>query len=315
MHLYDVDAFGKTLKKLRESIGLTQSDVYESTGISEDTLRRVENGHTVPKLETLFYLSLMYKTNLLHLLSTSTIFNIYTQSDLMAAINGMIIRNDYDDIKKQRATIQEILTYLNSQPTDHLLITRLTLLMNFIEIIDAYKTSSQNKLDVEDMKTRILSHLTASDKKFKYPLVDQLNLNPIEVRLMLLYSELLRIDHQEHEALLLLEQLSKITQKKQYYDPIFKELDLKVSFNIAYCYHKLDLHDLVIQKCDHAHLQCVQHNLLHLLHLFLFRKAIALHYLKKFEDSMNTFNECRTLLKLTQQDELSRSYIQIYNGL
>jgi transcriptional regulator with XRE-family HTH domain len=41
------------LKQLRTAKGLTQSDIDERTGLSRTYVSAVENGHTVPALETL----------------------------------------------------------------------------------------------------------------------------------------------------------------------------------------------------------------------------------------------------------------------
>ena len=44
---------GNRLKEFRELKGLTQSEVEERTGLLRGYISRVENGHTVPTLETL----------------------------------------------------------------------------------------------------------------------------------------------------------------------------------------------------------------------------------------------------------------------
>src|SRR5205823_14781395 len=44
---------GKRLRQLREKKGLSQGDIEERTGLLRCYISRVENGHTVPSLETL----------------------------------------------------------------------------------------------------------------------------------------------------------------------------------------------------------------------------------------------------------------------
>ena len=44
---------GMRLRQLREQKGLSQGDIEESTGLMRCYISRVENGHTVPSLETL----------------------------------------------------------------------------------------------------------------------------------------------------------------------------------------------------------------------------------------------------------------------
>jgi transcriptional regulator with XRE-family HTH domain len=43
---------GQTLRKLRETKGLSQGDIESKTGMLRCYISRVENGHTVPSLET-----------------------------------------------------------------------------------------------------------------------------------------------------------------------------------------------------------------------------------------------------------------------
>ena len=44
---------GNRLRMLREKMGLSQGDIEERTGLMRCYLSRIENGHTIPSLETL----------------------------------------------------------------------------------------------------------------------------------------------------------------------------------------------------------------------------------------------------------------------
>jgi transcriptional regulator with XRE-family HTH domain len=44
---------GRRLRKLREELSLSQGDIEKRTGLLRCYISRVENGHTVPSLETL----------------------------------------------------------------------------------------------------------------------------------------------------------------------------------------------------------------------------------------------------------------------
>ena len=46
-------AIGTRLRALREERGLSQGDVEKSTGLLRCYISRIENGHTIPSLETL----------------------------------------------------------------------------------------------------------------------------------------------------------------------------------------------------------------------------------------------------------------------
>jgi transcriptional regulator with XRE-family HTH domain len=46
-------AIGARLRSLREEKGLSQGDIEKSTGLLRCYISRIENGHTIPSLETL----------------------------------------------------------------------------------------------------------------------------------------------------------------------------------------------------------------------------------------------------------------------
>lgn len=62
---YELKRFGETLRKIRTTLSLTQQQVTDRTGIHIDTLRKIENGYSVPKFDTLTHLSSLYNINLI----------------------------------------------------------------------------------------------------------------------------------------------------------------------------------------------------------------------------------------------------------
>lgn len=76
---YELKRFGDTLRKLRVSLSLTQQLAAERSGIHIDTLRKVENGYTVPKFDTLTHLSSLYNINL-----TQVFIKYMTSQDLLS---------------------------------------------------------------------------------------------------------------------------------------------------------------------------------------------------------------------------------------
>lgn len=315
MYLYDTSYFGTTLKQLREFVGLTQADVYNTIGISEDTLRRIENGQTIPKIETLCYLSLTYKTNIIGYLNENSIFNTLADSRFAEELNQMIIKNEFDSIDSTIGEIETFIEKLSQMSTDKLILNRLMLFKNFAIITKEHKQQAVTVEDLSKIREKILRSLTAANPKFSLSAKAQWNLSPIEIRFLLLYSELLRIDDFEEDALELLNTLHEISEKKQHYDPTFKEITLKIDFNRAYCYHKLDKHHEVVALCNQSQAQCVHYNCYTLMHLFLYRKAVAYYHLGDPDLSKTTFNDCLTFLNLTGQSEISIHYTKQYEKL
>jgi len=52
---------GQKLNEIRKSQNLSQGDVEEKTGLSRCYLSRIENGHTIPSLETLEKLAIAFQ--------------------------------------------------------------------------------------------------------------------------------------------------------------------------------------------------------------------------------------------------------------
>ncbi|WP_350344569.1 helix-turn-helix transcriptional regulator [Proteinivorax tanatarense] len=62
---YSLTTFGGKLRSLRKKRFLTQLDVFKATGVNVETLRRIEQGKVVPKIETLEHLSPVLKKDVL----------------------------------------------------------------------------------------------------------------------------------------------------------------------------------------------------------------------------------------------------------
>jgi transcriptional regulator with XRE-family HTH domain len=56
--------FNQRLKKIRNDKGLTRQQIFESTGVSTDTLKSWEYGNTKPTVENLKVLAQFYKVSL-----------------------------------------------------------------------------------------------------------------------------------------------------------------------------------------------------------------------------------------------------------
>lgn len=85
-------SFGKKISTLRKQNKVTQLIVSEQTGINIDTIRRIEQGLVLPKLDTLLLLSSAYKVDLLQIFLEycfdEPLKHIYAQLDpIMATMN------------------------------------------------------------------------------------------------------------------------------------------------------------------------------------------------------------------------------------
>ena len=66
--MYNLDLFGKEVRKIRRQRGYTQKYVCSASNISIDTIRKIENGKVTPNQITLELLSPVLKVDLNELL-------------------------------------------------------------------------------------------------------------------------------------------------------------------------------------------------------------------------------------------------------
>lgn len=62
---YNLELFGQKLREIRQTLNYSQNEVYLKTGIEERTVRRIEYGQVLTKLDTLEILSPVYKVDLI----------------------------------------------------------------------------------------------------------------------------------------------------------------------------------------------------------------------------------------------------------
>ncbi len=143
---YDLTNFSKRLKTIRKSLGYSQNEVSEKTGVNSDTLRRLENGMSVPRFDTLEVLSQFYRENLILLLdSYKTSLNLSYFYDL---IDYHITNDDRNSIKETITIFEAFISTTNFQLVDQREINQLKIFFKGIEISygetkDAYEESLQ----------------------------------------------------------------------------------------------------------------------------------------------------------------------------
>lgn len=87
--------FGRKLENIREELSLSKLDVYKLTGISTETIRRVEYGKVIPKFETLDLLSEVYKKDVVKLFID---YRLRDYSYFNELLNRIELKFDNDDI-------------------------------------------------------------------------------------------------------------------------------------------------------------------------------------------------------------------------
>jgi DNA-binding XRE family transcriptional regulator len=69
-HAAERAATGETIRRIRENLGLSQEETARRSGIPQESLSRIENGHRDPRLDTLRRLASGFRIDVSELLST-----------------------------------------------------------------------------------------------------------------------------------------------------------------------------------------------------------------------------------------------------
>ena len=112
---YNLFLFGKRLKDIREKLGLTQKQVVDMALIDERTLRRMELGKVIPKLETLEALSVIYKTDLVSAIIESRITDYSMLLQTQRNIDLKLINEEMSNFDNELKLIDKLLENIENE--------------------------------------------------------------------------------------------------------------------------------------------------------------------------------------------------------
>lgn len=301
---FNLKDFAARLKTIRTSQGLTQSNVVEATGISSDTLRKIENGLCIPRYDTLVLLSHFYRTDILALLGTHK-----SSTDLIHFYESVDRHITEDNPEALKDTIDAFNKFKQMEDHQLVIIEELQQLDYFFEGMKiSYKDQTtetyQMAIDHWCQALKITNpDFTINDwHLFKYSYV--------ELRILYALASMLglvRACEKSNEMLLyLLDTLDQsILSKHQE-----KILVTKTFALISYNYHRLDAHKNALEYAEKGIAYCNEYAIMANLPLLLSRKGMAMYHLN-LADYKTFLAQGVTLLEIQGNHELANKYTQI----
>lgn len=301
-HSYDLKAFGEAIRDIRKNSGYTQKNIREITGINTDTLRKIENGLVIPKYDTLEVLSIVYRYDLLRLLlhhrSESFIQNCSTQIDKIIISNSTehlsTLVHDFKKYKTEHITDIEVIEHKHLQQFEI-----------FIQGLKDY-FSDKNPV-LSSIRNNLVKALKVTVESFELYSADQFKYNFLEIRILLFIGIIMRKTNECTAAIKILRYCLEYLTINSVDEWNNIHLIIKTYFNLAYCYHFCDDHEMVIECTIEAiELARKHHSTYGLAHIY-YRKGIAEHALG-YPSAIESLTRSIQILEIEGEDSLAQKF-------
>lgn len=300
---YDLKTFAERLRTIRKSLGYSQNEVSDKTGINSDTLRRLENGMSIPRFETLEVLSNFYKENLILILdSYKTSSELSYFYDL---VDYHITNADGSSIRKTILSCEQYLSNTNPQLIDSREIKQLIAFFEGIEL--SYHNTSEGYSAALD---KLIASLKVSNPSFTLHSWESFKYNSLELRILSSIASVLGLTRECELSNQIMLMILDYLDTSKYAKHFEKLLTIKTYSTLSYNYHRIDQHDSALRYANIGIEYCIEHSIMAELALLLYRKAVAMFHLN-IENYEKFFFQSIELLKIQGKDNLAEQYEMI----
>jgi transcriptional regulator with XRE-family HTH domain len=299
---YDLKAFSSRLREIRKSLGYTQDNVVTGTGLSGETLRKLENGLVVPRYDTIEMLSLFYKTDL------QAVLNNYKSSSELIKYYEII---DYHIVGYHTASIISTIDSFNqflSESTLKLIdikeLHQLKLLFHGLYL--SYTTNDAPDV-IDTVIDTYIESIRICNPAFSIEHWRQFKYSNVELRILFALASLYgvrRACELSNALLFFINDSMDFSFSSKHID---KLLIAKAFVLISYNYHRMDQHELALEYASKGIAYCNQHAIMSNLALLLARKGTAMYFLKQ-TGYLECFDQALSLLVVQDNFELAEIY-------
>lgn len=273
--MYDLIGFGEHIREIRSNLNLTQIEVAKMAGFQRDTLRRLETGQSIPKIETLDRLSLIYGQDLYILFGHHrlTIDNYITQR--MYFISKDFRNFNYEKIEIEIEAFKLAFSdssYLGDAYQKKKTIQYTTYLEALANIRSLLHDKSRALL------SRLMESLYLSSG---YPQKEENKFDKLEIRILILLGTLYRTKDELHSTIDFFDLALKAVTARYKEDPDFLYFYVLIQLNRMTFYHRLDHHQMIKSIYEES-LKVIDQKIgMNNLFAFLVRSGINKHMLKE----------------------------------
>jgi len=302
---HNLKEFGEKIKNLRSSLGFTQQLVSHKTGINIDTLRRIENGYSLPRHDTLVFLSLFYKTDLNRLLLLYQNHNILW--DYIKELDKILINKNVDSLN---------ILYDTFMKKHHLCKNSLTInSLDMIQIGYLHKaTIFICSGDYGSSYSSLIHGLQVTISNYNILKYDQFQYNCLEMRILHLIPECLTCLTEYDLSTNISKYILQITESSDPKDSDYDILIIRSNYNISSNYLRLTNYLESLKYSQRGISHALSRGHLGLLHKLYHLEAVAYcnlnnplyktslkNYLTSLELYNNSFQSHETLKSFISQ--------------
>jgi len=239
--------FGIKVLKIRKDCGFTREKVRDITGISIETLRRLEAGMPEPRINTLEKLSILYRYDLLELLAMSRSQISFFSEDLIRRSTEKINKLDFEGLRNVLDdALHDVMNWHNSDESE---------VLNFQYYTDFFNALKSLKLnETKDLKMNVimLENILFAVSRNQKKLLEEAYLYPFEVVVVIYLISLYRRTGQHARAISTCEVMMDKLEKYPYLNDRGVDQLGALYQTFAYVYHAMDNHLKVIEIVDAA---------------------------------------------------------------
>ncbi len=232
--MYNLELFGIKLKNLRISFGYTQKDVSELAYIDQKTLRRIENGENMPRLDTLDILSPIFRVDLFKILHTCKIDDYSYYYNFIKELDLLLVNFNFSELSIK---IEELEEYIKSVKDDFYII-KLTQLLCFCKAI----FYSENQEDYLSLKY-YLNSIRKTKPSFCLVNYENFNYDFFEIRILYNIGKMLSSLDEQEKNISILEFCTVNTPENDVYYP-------RICNSLANIYNRMEIYNKAITYYD-----------------------------------------------------------------
>lgn len=269
---YNIDAFGKKLKQIRTELRLTQKEVCERIGLSNDGLRRIENGYVIPRYDTLIKMSAVYKRDLIILMHHLTIVPVL--QEYYEKVQDGIDNNNLDYIREIKDRIRSDFDFLMMEQ-----VIEKVEIDQFVTFCEASMIFIQNdKERLHDVQSKIIEGLKLTIPTFKIKNIKRIKFNPFEMRFLHLYAlASIRLRELETSRDILLKLIE--IQEVEPVDVQSIKNKILLFYSTSYTFYEMEDHANALKYADEGIALGIEFMRYNELHMLYYRKGIAEYFL------------------------------------